>query len=328
MTVKRGTSAMVSIVQGKASGEVVYLYDPESSAGSDRFAFKSVRFRNPTGSTLESGPVTVYGEGRFIGEGLTEAIPPRALAVVPFALDRQVVVDSSGSTGDRIARLVKLHRGVLTAEVQHLRNTKLKVVNRLGTPATVLIRHTVHKGWTLLRAPKTGERFGEAHLFEVRLGAGSHAVVEIEEATPMVRVLDLRSPVGLDLVRVYLQTPRVEPEFAAAMAKLLKLHTEMTKHEEAIENLRQQGDEYRQRNDELHAQIFSLKAVKAKGTLMQHLETKMKEISQRLQANTIAIVDHQEKVMVAKVRFHEGLAELTLEKKTEPSGDKSKKKAT
>jgi hypothetical protein len=60
--------------------------------------------------------------------------------------------------------------------------------------------------------------------------------------------------------------------------------------------------------------------VKAKGTLMQHLETKMKEISQRLQANTIAIVDHQEKVMVAKVRFHERLAELTLEKKTAASG--------
>lgn len=316
MTVRRGTSAMVSIVQGQAAGEAVYLYDPESGAGSDRYAFKAIRFRNPTRSTLESGPVTVYGQGRFIGEGLTDAIPPGAQAVVPFALDRQVVIDSSASRGDRIARLVKLNRGVLTAEVQHLRHTQLKLINRLQTPATVLIRRTIPKGWKLVKGPKTAERFGEAHLFEVRVGAGATALVELEEATPMVRFLDLRSPVGLELVRLYLQTPQADAAFSASMQKLLKLHATMVGHEEMIDNLRQRGEEFRQRNGDLHLQILSLKAVRAKGPLMQHLESKMREISQRLQANTIAIVDHQEKVMVAKVQFQDGLAELTLAPKT------------
>jgi hypothetical protein len=166
-----------------------------------------------------------------------------------------------------------------------------------------------------VKGPKTAERFGEAHLFEIGMGPSATAVVELEEATPMVRFLDLRSPVGIDLVRLYLKTPRVDAAFASAMAKLLGLHSAMVRHEEAIENLRQRGEEFRQRNQELHLQILSLKMVKAKGPLMRHLETKMREISQRLQANTIAIVDHQEKVMVAKVQFHDGLAELTLEPK-------------
>jgi predicted nuclease with TOPRIM domain len=139
-------------------------------------------------------------------------------------------------------------------------------------------------------------------------------VIEIEEATPMVRTLDLRSPIGIDLVRVYLRTPKVDPAFQAAMDRLLKLHAEMAQHEEAIESLRQRGDEYRTRLDELHIQIVSLQAVKAKGTLLTHLQQKMKEISQRVQDNTIAVVDHQEKLMVAKVKFHEGLSELTLGK--------------
>jgi hypothetical protein len=314
MTVGRGSSAMVSIVHTDAAGDVVYLYDAESPAGSSRFAFKSVRFRNPTGSTLETGPVTVYGEGRFIGEGLTESIPPHQMAVIPFALDRQVVIDRDGTDSDRISQLVKLHRGVLTAEVQHVRLTKLKVTNRLHTPVTVLVRHTVRKGWQLTRAPKTAEQLGEARLFEVALAAGQTRTLEIEEATPMVRTLDLRTPVGIDLVRVYLATPRVDKAFGEAMGKLLKLHAELSQHQESIESLRQRGDEYRQRLDELHFQILSLQAVKAKGTLMGHLQTKMKEISQRVQDNTIAIVDHQEKLMVARVRFHDGLAELTLAK--------------
>ena len=314
MTVGRGSSAMVSIVHTDAAGDVVYLYDAESPAGSAKFAFKSVRFRNPTGSTLETGPVTVYGEGRFIGEGLTDSIPPHQTAVIPFALDRQVVVDRDGSSTDRISQLVKLHRGVLTAEVQHVRLTKLKVTNRLQTPVTVLLRHTVRKGWQLTRAPKTAEQLGEARLFEVALAAGQTRTVEIEEVTPMVRTLDLRTPVGIDLVRVYLATPKADKAFGQSMDKLLKLHAELSQHQETIENLRQRGDEYRQRLEELHFQILSLQAVKTKGTIMGHLQTKMKEISQRVQENTIAIVDHQEKLMVAKVRFHDGIAELTLAK--------------
>jgi hypothetical protein len=92
MTVERGASAMVSMVRQETDGEVVYLYDAESERGNANFAFRAVRFTNPTSSTLETGPVTVYGNERFIGEGLTEPIPPKASAVVPYALDRQIVV--------------------------------------------------------------------------------------------------------------------------------------------------------------------------------------------------------------------------------------------
>ncbi|HEY3358043.1 MAG TPA: hypothetical protein VGQ83_32640 [Polyangia bacterium] len=314
MTVARGQSAMVSIVHGPAQGEIVYLYDPESTSGSARFAFKAVRFRNPTTSALESGPVTVYGDGRFIGEGLTEAIPAQATAVVPFALDRQIVVDREGSSSDRIAQLVKVYRGILTAECQHLKLTKLKVTNRLRTPQTLLVRHTVARGWQITKAPKLSDQFGDARLFEIALGPNETKTIEIEEATPMVRTLDLRSPIGIDLVRVYLRTPRVDPAFQTAMDRLLKIHADMAQHEETIESLRQRGDEYRTRLDELHVQIMSLQVVKAKGTLLTHLGQKMKEISQRVQDNTIAIVDHQEKLMVAKVKFNEGLSELSLGK--------------
>ena len=40
-----------------------------------RFAFKAVRLENPSKYTLDSGPFTVYAEGQFLGEGLSEPIP-------------------------------------------------------------------------------------------------------------------------------------------------------------------------------------------------------------------------------------------------------------
>ena len=312
MTVGRGTSAMVSVLDKAAPGEIVYLYDAEATRGDARYAFRAVRFENPTPSTLESGPMTVYGAAGFIGEGLTEAIPPRSAAVVPFALDRQVVVEHDESSGDRVARLEKLARGVLTTEVRHWRTTKLKLTNRQRVATVVLVRHTVPRGWTLGKSPKVAEQYGDARLFRIELPAGESRSLEIEETTPMTRTLDLRSPVAMDLVRVWLETPQADAPLVEDMRKLLKLNAEMASHEEAIESLRQRGEEFRARLDELHGQIVSLELVKTAGSLMTHLKTKMKEISERVQGNTIAIVDHQQKLMLARVAFNAGVSELTL----------------
>jgi hypothetical protein len=64
--------------------------------------------------------------------------------------------------------------------------------------------------------------------------------------------------------------------------------------------------------DELHAQIVTLQAVKTGGDLMTHLKQKMKEISERVQKSTIAMVDAEEKIMLTRVEFQDALSELSL----------------
>lgn len=313
MTVERGSSVMVSMMRAQTDGDVVYLYDAESERGNDRFAFRSVRLRNPTDSTLETGPVTVYGEGRFVGEGLTEPIPPKAHVVVPFALDRQIVIDKQGSEQDRLARLVTLQRGVLRAEVQHVRRTQLTLTNRLRTPAKVYVRHTVPKGWTLLpSSPTVFERIGDAHLFEVMLPAQGKTVVEIAEATPMERTLDLSADVTLEMMKVFVEAPEPSAELRAALRDLLATHRTIVDTLAEQESLRQRLTDYRERMDELHGQLVTLQAVKTGEDLMRTLKAKMRDISERVQRTTIALVNNEEKVMLARVRFQDQLAELRL----------------
>jgi hypothetical protein len=312
MTVEKGSSAMVSMVRSETDGEVVYLYDAESERGNDKFAFRAVRFRNPTDSTLETGPVTVYGNERFIGEGLTEPVAPKSLAVVPYALDRQVVIDRVDNEEDKLARLVTLQRGILTAEVQHIKRRKLVITNRLPTPAKVYIRHTMNKGWTMLASPPRDERVGDSHLFEVDVAPGATQPVEIAEATPIERTLDLNADVTLDMMKVYVDAPEGSPALKSQLEKLLGIHKKLVDLQESQTSMRRRLDDYRVRMDELHSQIFSLQAVKTGGDLMTHLKEKMKDISDRVQKETIAIVDTEEKIMLARVQFQDTLSELTL----------------
>jgi len=315
MNVPAGTSVMVSVVRADTEGEVVYLYDAVSERGNDRYAFRAVRMRNPTDSTLETGPVTVYGDNRFIGEGLTEPIPPHATAVVPFALDRQVVVEHDGSSRNEIAQLVTLQRGVLTAEVRHIRRTALNVTNRLDHPVNLFVRHAAQKGWELRKAPDVYEKVADSYLFSVKLGKGETRLIEIEEATPLQKTIDLHSPGGLDMISLYLSGQPEDEQFADQMRGLLAVYREIGDAEEHIHSLRERLDDYRERMDELHAQLVTLQAVKTSGDLMKHLKAKMTDISERVQKGTIDLVNYQEKLMMARIRFQDGLAELTLEGK-------------
>jgi hypothetical protein len=312
MDVRRGTSAMVSVLRETTKGEEVYLYDAESVRGDKRYAFKSVRLVNPTDFTLEAGPVTVYGKDRYIGEGLTEPVPPKAPVVVPFALDRQVVVDRDESTGDEVSRLMTVQRGVLTAEVQHLRRTKLTYTSRLHVPTRVYIRHTTEKGWQLRDPELPVERVAEAQLFELALPAGATKTVELVETTPLTRTLDLAAPSTLELMNVFVESPYPDAALESQLRGLLAIHRDLVDQRDRITNLREHLVEYRERSGELTEQLASLKKLKSASDLSRHLATRLKEMSDRIQATTIDIVDTQEDLMMTRVKFQDALADLAL----------------
>jgi hypothetical protein len=312
MTVRAGTSAMVAMLHGETTGGVVYLYDPISDRGDPRFAFRSVRLDNPTEATLEPGPVTVYGDGRFIGEGITEPVPPRQAVVVPFALDKQIIVERTGSDEDRIAKLVTVQRGIVTAEIQHRRQTRFAITSRLHTPCTVYLRHRLAPGWVLVEAPSRFTRVGDSQLFQVDLAAGETRQVTIAESTPVERTMELSSDEALGMMSLYISDDQAAPEIKGQIAALLATHRAAADLVDRIATLRDQLAEYRMRAGELHAQIATLRAVKTGGDLMQTLRNRLAEVSDRIQKATIEIVNTQEQLMLARVRFQNELADLRL----------------
>ena len=136
--------------------------------------------------------------------------------------------------------------------------------------------------------------------------------VEIAEATPMERTLDLNADVTLDMMKVYVQSAVSSPELKGQLEKLLATHKKLIDLTEEQESLRRRLDDYRERMDELHGQIVTLTAVKTGGDLMTHLKDKMKDISDRVQKATISMVDTEEKIMLTRVQFQDAIAELTL----------------
>jgi hypothetical protein len=184
---------------------------------------------------------------------------------------------------------------VITAEVQHRRVNRFAITSRLDAPVTVYLRHRLESGWTLGDHPPAQLR-----------------VVTIAEATPVERTFDLTSDDALGMMKLYVTDPDGAPELARAVDALLASHRAAADLVDRIETLRDQLAEYRSRAGELHAQIVTLKRVRGGGDLLAALRAKLTEISDRTQRATLALVDAQEQLMLARVKFQNQLAELRL----------------
>lgn len=328
MTVAKGSSAMVSMYQGKTDGSVVYLYDPESERGNGDFAFKAVRFRNPTDSQLESGPVTVYGSGRFIGEGIGESIPARSIAFVPFALDRQVLVEKKIDHKDTISKILTAQRGVFSTETKHTRKTALVLHNRAEEKALVYVRHSVPQGYTLDEKLAKAERVGQGYVFPVEVPAHAKIELVIEESTPVTQTTDVRTREGLEMVKAFISADLAAGPLKEAIQTIVREQLELANIEQRKSTAREQLAEYRNRMDELHAQIVTLKVVKSAGPMMQSLEKKLTEVSDKVSKITVQIVDLEEQAMVARIKLQDSISELSMgedgKKKEDKKDDKKK----
>lgn len=231
---------------------------------------------------------------------------------VPFALGRQVVVDHEDGERDAIGRIITIQRGVFATEVQHTRATKLTLTSRLRDKAIVYVRHSVPAGYKLTKAPKQMERMGAAYLFRVEIEPGSKTEIAIEETTPVWKSVDLRSPSDLELVKAYVSSSAAEGPLKSAVEELLEVHREMSDLEQLIRTTREQMGEYRARMDELHAQVVTLQLAKAGPALLRLLEKKLGEMNDRLSRSTLDLVGLEERLMVARIRFQDGVSELSL----------------
>jgi uncharacterized coiled-coil DUF342 family protein len=113
-------------------------------------------------------------------------------------------------------------------------------------------------------------------------------------------------------MKVFINEPKASPTLKRQIEALLVTHQHAADLVDQIETLRTQLTEYRSRSGELHAQLVTLKAVRTGGDLMTTLKSKLSEMSDRTQKATIALVDVQEKLMLARVKFQNQLADLKL----------------
>jgi len=181
VTVKRGQSALVPIMQAKVSGSRVAVYNPEVRA---KNPMSAVLFKNNTGATLEGGPVTVLEDATYVGESMLETIKPDEERLVPFSVELGCVISIDPQSELRNVSQTRIVSGYLYLTRYRLDRKTYVILNKGSRPIDLFLDHRFTNGWELLESEtdaKPSERTENFYRFRVAAPAGKSTKFTVTE---------------------------------------------------------------------------------------------------------------------------------------------------
>ena len=227
VSVQSGAAALVSLVNFQLPGEDVHLFRPQPGQTTGTVPYRAIRIRNESAQTLEAGPITLYVDGTFVGEGFIERTDPKVTAFVAYAVDPTVTLSLDTAQVDETGRLVKLLGGQVTVEVVMTRKTTFRVENRLDKALRAYVRTLRSGGYTLKAPPAELVTAGEAYFVPIDAPAGKTTEVVLREVSPVRRAVALDSAQAGAAFKLYLQGGSIDEKVAGPIREVLALREQV-----------------------------------------------------------------------------------------------------
>ncbi|HEY4175174.1 MAG TPA: DUF4139 domain-containing protein [Kofleriaceae bacterium] len=264
VSVPDGTSTMVAIINEKVDGEETFLFRPGGAGdGYESNPYRVIRFKNSTPFALESGPISIYSGGSFVGEGISEPVSAGVAVTIPFAVEASLLVQQHLQYGGDEMRLVKIVRGVIEVENFSRRQTTWEVTAQQPRKeaTTVYIRHPKAGGsFELVPRPAGTEDLPDAYLIPLLLPAGATtAKIEVIEQTPSRSTMAIWDARALPLLEGILAQGTLDKTFRAKLEPIVKLRQEIGRIDTEIEGKTATRYELDQRAAETRANLEAIK---------------------------------------------------------------------
>jgi outer membrane protein OmpA-like peptidoglycan-associated protein len=315
VTVPTGTSTLVSVLSRRVPGEDVFLFRPDPGApGSELHPLRAARIEVPVGLGLEPGPVAVYAEGAFSGEGLMQRTAGGETTYLPYAVDGGTRVRVVTSGDERPLRLVAIDRGVATVENAIIRRTAYTIEAGARPAARIYLRHVPVPGYQMGDLPPGAERGDDAVLVPVPLVAGRKSTLVVEERQPVERRITILDRDGAT-IGMYLEGSNLPPAVLAQVKDIAAARAELGKVETELAALRQQLADATARAGDLERSLTAV--AKLPGADAERLRKRLigglTAASARADEIARALASASARQIEARVRVQTALEGLTLE---------------
>ena len=317
LTVPDGTSTMVAIINQKVDGEETFLFRPGGAGiGYEANPYRVIRFKNSTPFALESGPISIYSGGSFVGEGISEPVSANVAVTIPFAVESGLLVTSRAQYRSDEIRLVKIVRGVIEIEQFGRRQTTWEIKSQLprDEEITVYVRHSKAGGsYTLVPRPTGTEDLPDAYLIPIKLAAKSlETKLDVIEQTPSRSTLSIWDSRALVLFEGILAQGNLDRTFRDKLAPIVKLRQEIGRIDTEIEGKTRTRQELDQRASETRQNLEAIKRDPAANTLRKKLSDRLEQFSKDADKLGRELVELQTKRTEKKVGLEDAMQSLDL----------------
>ncbi|MHC5019391.1 MAG: DUF4139 domain-containing protein [Planctomycetota bacterium] len=220
VSIKRGQAALVPILLEPMEGGARVLYYRADLSRHPQHAFY---LENSSALTLEKGPITVFEGSTCQGESLlTGVLKPKMKAMLPYAVETAVEVDSEVKRNDQPVSKMTLVRGVLRLERTRVHETRYTVREKSGTARVCYVDHPRIAGTTRTAPVEAAETLPAHYRFKVEVKASGSATLVVREQAPQSQSVQVRN-LNLDQIRLVLRQPGLSEGAAGVLRQAIVL---------------------------------------------------------------------------------------------------------
>jgi len=137
VTVKRGQSAMVPILQCPIKCSKEHVYNPQKMPTNPVI---TMRVNNNTGAVLERGPILVLDEGTYVGEAILPYTTVEGENHIAYAVDLGVTVKEEYKSGSEL-QVIRISHRYFQKEYMEWKECEYEVQNKKKDEIDLVIEH-------------------------------------------------------------------------------------------------------------------------------------------------------------------------------------------
>jgi outer membrane protein OmpA-like peptidoglycan-associated protein len=313
VTIKKGSSSMVSILNKPIGAEDVYLYRPDNNApASSRHPFRAVRLVNDSGFMLEPGPIAIFARGTFVGDSMVTRLNVGETAWIPYAVDGSTSVNATTDNSERPVKIVSIARGVLTVENAGIHVTTYAIDAGQEPAKRIFLRHAKLPGYTTKDLPPGTQDRGDSFLIPLPLQPGKSSSLTIEERQPRTQTIQILDA-GATEIGLYIEGSHLPDGITEKLKGAIELRKEMGKVEESLEALRNRLADLTPRADDIRENLKALEKVKNADDLRRRLVASLTQVTTESDAIAKKLGLESESLANARTKLQDALRDINLE---------------
>jgi hypothetical protein len=283
VTVLRGQSVLVPILQTRMEAEPVSIYN--QSARADR-PMSGLRLKNTSALTLEDGSLTVIDGNAYAGEALMERLKPGEERFISYALDLGTLVSTRAQDAQEPAFLIRVSNGVFQAHYYRTEKEVYALTNQTDKARVVYVEHPQRKGWKWADETRKPDQV-TASVYRFRIELGPHATGQLpvseRQALMDTYALSNLTPRTLEL---FISSPSIVEATRAALEKVLEIKGRIAAAEARLAAAEHETAEIAKDQDRLRENIKALEKTSEGHDLIARYVAKAEQQETRIEQLT------------------------------------------
>ena len=307
VTIHRNQSALVPFLQTSVQAAQVTLWNPETPV-----PLRALWLTNSSKATLDRGSFSVFENGQFAGEGLTDPIHAGEKRLLTYAVDQAVHVHTESNLFSNHLHHLTVHDGYLTERSEQIRGVTYVVHNAATDARDVIVEHPVQSGWTLNSDPAPVETTPSWYRFNVVTPPGETVRLHVGEVHPERTVYQLTG-ISDDQFTIMLSGTGDRPAIERALAPVLSARAKVHDLEMQIAAKQKAIDDVEADSTRLHNNLQGLRDSAEERALAQRYAREMNADEDQLQSLRKDLADLEQQRTAAQQALDQAIRSLDLD---------------